>query len=151
MWHQGTTIWKVNIVVLWTDLVKQGFHLARQGANTFLGEVVTAWGLGLQRFASRLDALRIKQSSFSKIRNRELVMVWGQGLCGLLAPDPKNPTLPTMWSYCYQFQSNGSNILEIPCIPLVQHYLINLILSLFHCIIVSAGFMEFPHFPPFPL
>lgn len=152
MWHQGTTMWKVKYCCVMNWLGQARLSFSKAGSKHILGRASNTLGPRPSTFASRLDALRIKQSSFSKTRNIELVMVIviGHGLCGLVAPDPKNPTLPTMWSYCYQFQSHGSNILEIPCIPLVQQYLINLPLSLFHCIIDSAGFMEFSHFPPFP-
>lgn len=136
---------KYCCVINWLGQARLSFSKA--GSKHILGRASNRLGPRPSAFASRLDALRIKQSFFSKTRNIELVMVWGHSLYGLVAPDPKNPTLLTMWSYCYQFQSHGSNIPEIPCIPLVQHYLINLLLSLFHCIIDSAGFMEFFPFP----
>lgn len=139
---------KYCCIINWLGQARLSFSKA--GSKHILGRASNSLGPRPSAFASRLDALRIKQSSFSKTRNIELVIIWGHSLCGLVAPDPKNPTLLTMWSYCYQFQSHGSNILEIPCIPLVQHYLINLLQSLFHCIIDSAGFMEFSHFPLLP-
>lgn len=45
------------------------------------------------------------------------------------------------------FVNNDS---EIPCVPLVQNYLSDLLLSLFHCMIRSDDFLEISLFSPFP-
>lgn len=94
-------------------------------------ERITAWGLGLGSF------LRT-----SKLWNTEVVMVWDRAFV----------RFPTKWSYGYQFQGTVnlvSIVLEMPCVPVVQHCLISLLLNLSHCMIVSADFIEIPHFLPF--
>lgn len=42
-----------------------------------------------------------------------------------------------------------SNVLGIPCVPLVLHCLNSLLLSLSHCMIISYRFLEVSHYPPF--
>lgn len=63
----------------------------------------------------------------------ELVMVWGWGLWESVASDPENSSLSTEGAV---ISPNATvdfvyNILELPCVPLMEHWLISLLLNLY--------------------
>ena len=82
-----------------------------------------------------------------------MVMVWSQWFCGVVLQILRIQLFPSPGTTVIISKATVGvvhNIFEISCVPLVLHYLINLLLCFSHCIIISADCIEGSYFLWYP-